>query len=432
MKRIFSPSLMLAALCLTLTACSRDEPSTPPEEAVSNPPSNRIDIPATVRRNLGITFAKVERRKVADTIRVPGRFELQPLARREHRLMLSGVVEFSVDQLDSVKPGDVLFEFRSARWLELQAGIQLADATLEQARAKLKAAQTRVAALKQAEFKRADLEEQVATLSADVAHAQATFQEATGHAARMLNFCGASADADLTPDDLMVAVQKDDQSVPYYQTINRIKVRAKEPGIVETLAVTDGVFAEETTLVMTTIDPKKVRFRASGLQSDLPKFKDGQPVRIVQPQATGADINESVAAALKIGLEADPDRRTVTLFADSEELRPWTRPGISAFMEATVESSGGFVLAIPRSAVVKDGITHVFFKRDPRDPNKAIRVEAELGVEDGRWIEIKSEVGPKDEVVMNGVYELKLATSGSGTAQKGGHFHADGTFHGKH
>jgi hypothetical protein len=32
-----------------------------------------------------------------------------------------------------------------------------------------------------------------------------------------------------------------------------------------------------------------------------------------------------------------------------------------------------------------------------------------------------------DEVVLNGVYELKLATSS--TAQKGGHFHPDGTFH---
>ena len=78
---------------------------------------------------------------------------------------------------------------------------------------------------------------------------------------------------------------------------------------------------------------------------------------------------------------------------------------------------------------MKDGITHVFFKRDPADANKAIRVEADLGVDDGRWIEVKSEVGPNDEVVLDGVYELKLATSQSGTSQKGGHFHADGTYH---
>ena len=34
-----------------------------------------------------------------------------------------------------------------------------------------------------------------------------------------------------------------------------------------------------------------------------------------------------------------------------------------------------------------------------------------------------------DEVVLDGAYELNLATSTSGVRQKGGHFHADGTFH---
>ena len=37
--------------------------------------------------------------------------------------------------------------------------------------------------------------------------------------------------------------------------------------------------------------------------------------------------------------------------------------------------------------------------------------------------------GPNDEVVLDRAYELKLATAMSGTIQKGGHFHADGTFH---
>ena len=54
-------------------------------------------------------------------------------------------------------------------------------------------------------------------------------------------------------------------------------------------------------------------------------------------------------------------------------------------------------------------------------------MEADLGVSDGRWAVINSGVKVGDEVVLNGVYELKLATSS--TAQKGGHFHADGTFH---
>ena len=216
------------------------------------------------------------------------------------------------------------------------------------------------------------------------------------------------------------------------QTIDWIEVRAKEPGVVESLAVTDGTFVEATTLLLTTINPDMVRFRAMALQSDLLKFKSGQSVRIVPPQANGSEMNESIEAALVIGLDADPIQRTVPLFATPKEIKSWSLAGVSAFLEIATESSDGVVLAIPRSSVVKDGITHVFFKRDPGNTNKAIRVEADLGVDDGRWIEIKSGVGPNDEVVLNGAYELKLATAMSGTSQKGGHFHADGTYHGKH
>ncbi len=209
-----------------------------------------------------------------------------------------------------------------------------------------------------------------------------------------------------------------------------IEVRAKESGFVESLAVTNGTFVEETSLILTIVDPTKVRFHAMGLQSDLPKFKNGQSVNIVPPQGTGNDLSESIEATLQIALTADPEQRTVGLFAMPGELKSWALPGVSAFLEIAKETTDGIVLAIPRSAVVKDGITHVFFKRDPLDANKAIRIEADLGVNDGRWIEIKSDLGPKDEVVLNGVYELKLASSQSGTSQKGGHFHADGTYHG--
>jgi hypothetical protein len=42
-------------------------------------------------------------------------------------------------------------------------------------------------------------------------------------------------------------------------------------------------------------------------------------------------------------------------------------------------------------------------------------------------VQIESGVKPGDEVVLDGVYQLLAASSAS--VQKGGHFHADGTFH---
>ena len=84
-------------------------------------------------------------------------------------------------------------------------------------------------------------------------------------------------------------------------------------------------------------------------------------------------------------------------------------------------------LAIPLACVARDGTRAVIFRRDPKDANAAIRMEADLGVDDGRWVVIKSGVAEGDEIVDDGVYQLMVATSGSIT--KGGHFHSDGSFH---
>ena len=368
----------LLGLLFILPSCNRKgEAAASSAEEEAEQSTNRIAIPATVRSNLGITFAKVERRNVENTVRVPGSFELQPLAKHEYRMMLPGHIEFLVNQFDEVTAGTPVYRFRSLRLLDLQQRVDLAQASLRQAEANYDVAITRKRALAKADFKRADLDVQVAELEAEIGQREA---ELTAASAALRNASQSSGRENPTSNA---------------DASDWIEVRAKESGFVESLAVTNGTFVEETSLILTTVDPTKVRFHAMGLQSDLPKFKNGQSVNIVPPQGTGNDLNESIEATLQIALGADPEQRTVGLFAMPSELKSWVRPGVSAFLEIAEESSDGVILAIPRSAVVKDGITHVFFKRDPLDANKAIRIEADLGVNDGRWIEIKSDLGPK-------------------------------------
>ena len=86
---------------LAIAGGCRDDDGAAPLQAAAQPdpqaaPTNRIDVPATVRQNLGITFAKVERRPVTRTIRVPGRFELIPSGRREYRTTLPGWITLDV------------------------------------------------------------------------------------------------------------------------------------------------------------------------------------------------------------------------------------------------------------------------------------------------------------------------------------------------
>jgi hypothetical protein len=347
-------------------------------------------------------------------------------------LLLPGHVRFEIDQFAEVKPGTLLYRFQSPKWLELQSRIDQAVAGYEQVKLKHAALDARLEALAKADFKRADLETEASVLRAELSGRKAELDATLTTATNIINAHGGPKENAMSPDDLLEPVQLDEHPVPRYRSIGWIDAKAIEPGIVASLAITDGSFVDETTLVLTTIDPTQVRFRALGLQSDLAKFGRAPAARIVPHQSAGGNLNDSVPAELTLGLDADPGQRTIPLYANPQERRAWSRPGVSAFLEVVTASTGGPVLAIPRSAVVKDGITHVFFKRDPMNPNKAIRVEADLGLDDGRWVEVKSDLGPNDEVVLQGAYELKLASAQSGTSQKGGHFHADGAYHEKH
>lgn len=441
---------ILLALMLTACSASEDKPNDRVGQDDEASPTNRIDIPPTVRGNLGITFAKVERREVANTIRVPGAFELQPLARHEYRMPLPGWIELLVDQYDEVETGNPVYRFRSPQWPELQheiiqgeqaihaarAEIGVADEKIIEARKRLELLRERLEALASAEFRQAELELQAAELEASIPRLKAEKRLAetklsNAERTREHALHRAAAATDLSEAALAADVPHDGRTLPAYQTIDWIEVRASQPGVVQELHVTDGAYVEPPSLVFTTIDPSRVRFRAMGLQSDLPRLSngDGAVARIVPPRTPGIEINDSLEASLTIGLEAQPEQRTVTLLATPVETRLWTRPGVSAFLEVVVESTGGPALAIPRSAIVKDGIEHVFFRRDPADPNKAIRTKADMGVNDGRWVAINSGITLQDEVVLDGAYELKLATEQSGITTAGGHFHADGSFH---
>jgi hypothetical protein len=444
--------LLMAVTAAALSGCGSDAENRAAVSAAeaerSVTPTNRIDIPPMVRSNLGITFAKVERRAVGATIRVPGAFELEPLARHEYRMTLPGRVELRVTQYQQVQPGDVLYRFRSPQWPELQhkiivgeqeiesarAEIEVAEAKITEGRQRLAGLEARMGALADASLRRADLETQATELRASLPRMEAELRSAqttlrNGERTREHALHQASAASGIPESQLSAEVEHEGRKVPAYATIDWIEVTATEPGVVELLAVTDGAFVEPPAVVVSTVDPSQVRFRAMALQADLPRLNRNLGAHIAPPTTPGLSINDTVPASVTRGLEAHPEHRTATLLATPSELRPWMRPGITAFLEVVVESTGGPALAIPRSAVVKDGITHVFFRRDPNNPNQVIRVEADLGVSDGRWVAINSGVMLGDEVVLEGAYELKLASEQSGTTQRGGHFHADGSYH---
>lgn len=476
---------LLALFLGNLAGCSRDPAggqAKTGDAAHSEAPAatNRVDVPETVRRNLGITFAKVESRPVAQTIRVPGQFELLPEARREYRTMLAGRVELLVRQYDRVEVGMPLYRLVSPEWRDLQAKLTEAESTIRQTEARVASIpillnahkeheaslrtsaalwekrveqldQTRASGVVTAEeytvaqttlaSQRAQLSETLekeAELQASSADAQAQHDAAHARfrlllstAAVLLGTDERTLSAPYDPDNhILTGLHQHDpassQPAPQWHTIKEVELRATAPGVVQSLDLTNGAWASAGSLVLATIQPDRLRFKAMGMQSDLTRLRDGLSARIVPPKGGSVDLQDTMEATLIVGLSADPQERTVELVAVPSKLSPWARNGVSAHLEI-ITAGGQNELAIPLSSVIQDGLAKIVFRRDPRDPDKAIRMEADLGVNDGRWVVIRSGVREGDEVVLDGVYQLMIATSG--TVEKGGHFHSDGTFH---
>jgi hypothetical protein len=216
---------------------------------------------------------------------------------------------------------------------------------------------------------------------------------------------------------------------PYWSTVNRIAVHAEAAGVVSQVGVTNQGWAETGDLIVETIDPSALRFHADALQTDINLFRDGQPARIVPPQGGSIDLQDTMDGRIDVGFQAHPGERTVPIYLVPDALPRWAKAGVTAYLEVFVNGGEDAVVAIPEAAVVRDGLERVFFRRDPHDPDQVLRVVAEFGATDGRWVEVVAGLHAGDEIVLGGVYPLMLASSTSGDRQEGGHFHADGTFH---
>jgi cobalt-zinc-cadmium efflux system membrane fusion protein len=438
--------LALAALApaIALGACDRapeDQDDHAHVEDHAPAPTNRVDIPDAVRRNLGITFARVEPRNVERVLRVPGRFELLPTARREYRAPLDGTVELLVQPQQSVDAGTPLYRLRSAEWQRLVQDAAAARARVESMvpmkaaldaqelsqRERLKVWQERLSQLERIRDAGGGSAAQFAEARTQFSAAQA---ELAAVSVRMAELESAHrvAEADLAARDAQVKMIRDAAGCAAAgdPAPAELVVCASVPGRVELVAVTQGGRVDASAMVAATVDPDGVWFRARALQSDLGRLADGMRAAVAPPSGGSLESQPPIAGSLRVGATADADGRTIDLYLMPVGGAGWARSGVAAALEVTLEDAPE-ELAIPLSAVVRDGAKPVIFRRDPANPDRAIRLDADLGPSDGRWIAVLSGVREGDEVVVAGAYQLMLSMSGS--SPKGGHFHADGTFH---
>lgn len=399
--------IMTASLFVILMSCHQHDDnhhdSSHQDKASKSSLENKdkIDIPSHVRANLGIDFVRVEKRQLDKVIRIPGKFEFLPEAYRNYHTNLSGSVELKVKLFDKVTKGQLLYVLNSPAWLALKQELIKVNNDIRNFEASLK-------------------------LSGRKSNKQ------RGESVRQLQqllFEKAALYTGLSIKKLQQKMTLNGQEVPNWYAIKQLEIRALSDGIVKTSNVTNGEWVDLGARVLSVVDSSKLCFKANALQTDLVHIKPGEAA-FISPSDISAGHQLRVSANIMSGIFANEGQRSFQVYASSDELPAWAKSGVVGHLEVILDKSAKPKLAIPKSVIVRDGLVDVFFRRDPKNPNKAIRVKADLGIDDGQWVEVKSGVRYNDEVILNGVYELNIAYSASNTdSKKGGHFHADGTWH---
>lgn len=458
----------LSVLVALAAACGGDPTDRTQDARDETPaPSNRIDVPPIVRRNLGIEFVPVERRHVRATLRLPARVELLPTATQHYRAPYGGRVQLRVEPLQRVRAGDVLYTIDSREWREEQrrlastaSAITIAETRLASMQAVLLACEEHEKSLRDAfavtesyveDLRRAERDvggqaQKIATARVELAQIGAQLADAsekhtetqtrirelqtevrTQEGQFELLLAGAAAQLGVDPEQL-----RDGERA--WRELRTLDVLALAEGVVQEIVVASGSLVDPLGPVLTTIDPSRVRCRAQALQSDAGRLRDGQPARIV-PAGGTTGAADAYVGQVQVAPTGDARTRTLDVFVlpNGDAPTDVPRPGTAVFVEIDTSADGHAAtppLVIPSAAVLPDGLERVFFRRDPKDPNRVIRVVADLGHDDGAHVEVKSGLMDGDEVVLDGAFELVLASSSQ--SQKGGHFHADGTWHEDH
>lgn len=445
----------LVGALLMLAACGEHEHAHAHDHASAEPapaalPPGVVAVPADAQQNLGLTWATATYRTVRGVLRVPGRLVAEPEARRAYAAPLAGRVEVLVRPYQAVAAGEPLFRVHAAEWNRLRLELATASTARDQASVRRATGAELVGALEQAvtawinrlatlervgsavgvrDEERAEAAARLGELAVELAAARRDLaeaeREAGGAADLRLRLLLAEA-ALLTgmPAEQLAAAR---DGLPAWAGIEVLTVRAATAGVVTGEVVADGAWLPAQAVVCSVLDPRALRFEGEGLHGDLPRLRAGQEARIVaaDPAQPGA-----LAASLILAPEGDAQRRTLTLIARpgrDAELPGWARPGLLASLEITTAGAAGEELAIPVAATIRDGLDTVFFRRDRNQPDRVLRVVADLGASDGRWVAVQSGLKEGDEVVLDGVYQVLLAQQRDTPAA--GHVHADGTWH---
>jgi membrane fusion protein (multidrug efflux system) len=212
-----------------------------------------------------------------------------------------------------------------------------------------------------------------------------------------------------------------------WRKLQTLTIRAPSTGIVVETLASQGEIVQEGAAILQLFATRELRFRGHLPEGDLGTLAAGNRVRLDFPSRSLQPIEVQLLAPLPV---ADAATRMIHVEAVVPNEDGALAHGMSVMAQVLVRESQNEEVLIPSRCVVFDGLEAIVFKRDPSNPNVVVRTPVELGTRSAGRIEVLAGVLDGDAIVADGVQQLKQ--TGLGKAPEGGHFHADGTWHGEH
>jgi cobalt-zinc-cadmium efflux system membrane fusion protein len=162
-----------------------------------------------------------------------------------------------------------------------------------------------------------------------------------------------------------------------------------------------GGMVDESTEILTILDPTRLRVEAAVYEQDIARVLEGQSVAVAVPAFPGETFHGTITYISDI---LDPETRTITVRTEVANPELKLKPGMFADVTIQVSHNGG-TLAVPVEAVLDDhGYALLFVQRDDHSFQPR-RVRP--GVSEEGWVEITDGLAEGEIVVTTGNFQLK-------------------------
>jgi len=151
--------------------------------------------------------------------------------------------------------------------------------------------------------------------------------------------------------------------------------------------------------VVNIVKTREVRVVASLIEADAPKIARGVEVDVVLNAFPDTVFRAEVS---RVGRALDPSTRTLRVEMDIPNKTELLLPGMTGRASIVVDTRNEALL-VPVTALLQlEDAAYIYVVHDQDGVPTAHRVEVELGVDLGDWVEVRKGLQPTDQVIMVG------------------------------